>query len=74
MRPAYSVLARRMGPEGAGAPRGARAVINPNPKTRQAHELFTIVRASLLLSAAAHSFVTSQLPLLQRCDTRVART
>ena len=31
MRPPYSVLARRMGPGGAGAPRGARDVTNPNP-------------------------------------------
>ena len=31
MRPPYSVLAQRMGPGGAGAPRGARDVTNPNP-------------------------------------------
>jgi len=31
MRPPCSVLALRTGPEGAGAPRGARAVINTNP-------------------------------------------
>ena len=34
--PPYSVLARRMGPGGAGAPRGARDVTNPNPVASEA--------------------------------------
>ena len=38
MRPPYSVLARRMGPGGAGAPRGARDVTNPNPNPASKRE------------------------------------
>ena len=35
MRPPYSVLARRMGPGGAGAPKGRRARNKPEAKIRR---------------------------------------
>ena len=60
MRPPYSVLARRMGPGGAGAPRGARDVTNPNPNPAQfcpRRECVAVVVRSSKLPAALQAWI-----------------